>query len=189
MAASLSCGLSAADGAHLAVYGERMSETGAAVRVVVMRHGHAEPRSASVSEWERTLTPRGRAEAAYLGEVLRGGECRPGLLLHSPLVRAMQTAEIVAAACGAALRVAQELALDAPVGPVATLIERERGGAAVLGLVGHNPRLEELVAVLCPDVRGRGVSLGTGEAVVIEVAAGARAAGGGVAAARIRLAD
>lgn len=148
-----------------------------ALRLLIIRHGKAEPAAPTGREWDRRLVARGEAEAGYVGNALRDAALRPTRLLHSPLVRATQTAMIISRACGCSCERAEELALDAPLAPVLARIAAARGegvsAGGVLALVGHNPRLEELAALVCEDVRGRGLELRTGEALVIDFAGGA----------------
>src|SRR5580765_1210383 len=66
------------------------------MRVTLIRHAEAgddAPRDES-----RALTVRGRADARRLGRVLARRGVRFSAIVTSPLVRAVQTAEIVAAA-------------------------------------------------------------------------------------------
>ena len=66
------------------------------MRVTLIRHAEAgddAPRDES-----RALTVRGRADARRLGRALARRGVRFTLIVTSPLVRAVQTAEIVAAA-------------------------------------------------------------------------------------------
>ncbi len=156
-----------------------MSDEGLrSLRLLIIRHGKAEPAAPSGREWDRRLVARGEAEAAFVGRAMCERALRPTRLLHSPLVRATQTAEIISRGCGCACERADELTLDAPLAPLLELIAAARGGVvrerdAVLALVGHNPGLEELAALVCVDLRGRGFALRTGEALVIDFGAGA----------------
>lgn len=156
-----------------------MSERGlGSLRLLIIRHGKAELAAPSGREWDRRLVARGEAEAEFVGRGLRDPALKPTRLLHSPLVRATQTAQIISQACGCACERADELTLDAPLGPVLEVIAAVRVGVAgergaVLALVGHNPRLEELAALVCQGLRGRGFALRTGEALVIDFTIGA----------------
>jgi phosphohistidine phosphatase len=70
--------------------------------VFLIRHGHAD---AGEPDEARPLSARGKAEARAVAETLsRHGE-PPVLVLTSPLLRARQTAEEIASATSAKLRV------------------------------------------------------------------------------------
>ncbi|HND29845.1 MAG TPA: histidine phosphatase family protein [Myxococcota bacterium] len=62
--------------------------------VALLRHGIAEDRAPT--DYHRRLTPRGRYELDRLLDHLVRIPWRPGIILSSPLVRADQTAEMVA---------------------------------------------------------------------------------------------
>jgi phosphohistidine phosphatase len=66
------------------------------VRVYLCRHAKAGP---GEPDGARELTGKGRRQAAELGERLASLPEPPVVVLSSPLVRARQTAEAIAAAC------------------------------------------------------------------------------------------
>jgi len=68
-------------------------------RLYLMRHGHApSPSEAGVAtEALRPLSEKGRSDARRIAAELVKRGARPALILHSPLARAVQTAQ--AAAC------------------------------------------------------------------------------------------
>lgn len=114
-------------------------------RVLLMRHGEAVDASVTLSDDARYLTPRGRRVSRAVAAWLAANE-RPSQIVTSPLVRATQTAEIVAAALGAesvtvsrALATGDLRALQAAV--------REGPEASVL-FVGHEPTLSAWVEAL-----------------------------------------
>ena len=114
--------------------------------IYLLRHAEAEAMAAS--DAARRLTAKGEAQAERAGKFCRRHGIRPGIILSSPVTRALQTAEIVAgcledveltgvpwAACG----MSPAEALD------------ELGGydkfSSVM-LVGHQPDLGRLAAAL-----------------------------------------
>ena len=67
------------------------------VRVHLLRHAHA----GDAFEWIgnddlRPLTKKGRRQSERLGAFLEAHDVRPDVIVSSPKVRALQTAEIVA---------------------------------------------------------------------------------------------
>jgi phosphohistidine phosphatase SixA len=64
------------------------------MRLYLVRHGEAEP---AADDELRELTPAGRGSVARLAEVCVAAGVRVDEIRHSPLVRARQTAEILAA--------------------------------------------------------------------------------------------
>ena len=117
-----------------------------------MRHGHspAAPEAKVAKDALRPLSERGRRDAARMAQELvsRGG--KPALLLHSPLLRARQTAELVARELGDGVRAEEFQALDNTLAPD-ELLERllgRAGRAADVLAIGHNPQLAELAALI-----------------------------------------
>jgi phosphohistidine phosphatase len=82
------------------------------VLVFLIRHAHAD---AGEPDEARPLSPRGQMEARAIAETLSQHDEPPVLVLTSPLLRARQTAEEIASASSAELRV------EAALGPGTTL--------------------------------------------------------------------
>src|SRR3569623_1874840 len=68
--------------------------------VLLIRHAAAFAETLAVRVPNRHLTAEGRAQARALGDRLRWHDCEPTLIWSSPLVRAIQPAELVALALG-----------------------------------------------------------------------------------------
>jgi phosphohistidine phosphatase SixA len=83
------------------------------VQVFLVRHAEAVPETLQLRDPHRHLTAHGRAQARALGDRLRWHDCAPTKIWSSPLVRAVQTAELVAIGLGieAAVEVVPDLAL------------------------------------------------------------------------------
>jgi phosphohistidine phosphatase SixA len=123
-------------------------------RLYLMRHGHApSPADAGVkTDALRPLSEKGRRDARRMAEeiVKRGG--KPALVLHSPLLRAVQTAQ--AAAAVLKTEALSFPPLDNTLPPDAALERlRARAGAAddVLA-VGHQPQIGEIATLLTADI-------------------------------------
>lgn len=67
---------------------------------------HAEAQSGGKSDFERTLSYAGKLCAIKLGEKLRSLGLMPDLIITSPAIRALHTAQIIANALDATKRVA-----------------------------------------------------------------------------------
>jgi phosphohistidine phosphatase len=117
-----------------------------------LRHGIAADRA----EWEgddaaRPLTQKGRDSLANVGSTMAGLGLEFGLILTSPLLRARETAEIVARR----LRVPDRLKEEPRLGPGfdllrlrAILKEGQDGDKSALLLVGHEPDFSQTVSEL-----------------------------------------
>jgi len=97
----------------------------------------------------RHLTPIGRQQARGIGDRLRWHDCTPTHIWASPLVRTVQTAELVAAAIGTGIAVEAVPALapdENPRDAAAALAALPRDAAVLV--VGHEPGLSGLGALL-----------------------------------------
>lgn len=110
--------------------------------VLLCRHAHAVP---SDPDAARELSPAGREQAEALGRRLAARTEIPVLVLSSPLVRARQTAEAIAAATGAPLRIEERLA---PGATAAALVAALAGESGPVATVGHQPDCSEIAVAL-----------------------------------------
>jgi phosphohistidine phosphatase len=116
--------------------------------VFLVRHAHAEPGD---PDELRPLSARGRDEARALAERLAAHPTPPSLVVTSPLLRARETAEAIAAATGAELRVDERLAPGATADSVRSRVGREQAPVAV---VGHQPDFSQIAIELTGDDPG-----------------------------------
>jgi phosphohistidine phosphatase len=120
-------------------------------RLILFRHGKAEPDSASGEDFDRRLAPRGVAESAETGEALARLGLAPDVALVSPAARARETwAAAEAAFPKAELRLEPGL-YNADSGAVRQAAEAAGRGCGTLMVVGHNPGLQELTARLLKE--------------------------------------
>jgi phosphohistidine phosphatase len=113
------------------------------VRFYLVRHARAEPKGPG-DDASRRLSPEGRERfAAHASRVA------PRLALSriatSPLARARETADLLGAASGAP--VAEELALASGASSGREILALGRRVGAGGALVGHNPELQEALAL------------------------------------------
>jgi phosphohistidine phosphatase SixA len=110
------------------------------VRLFLVRHAHSDPGD---PDELRPLSERGRREARALGERLAAAQ--PELVLASPLLRARETADAVARAAGAELRVDDRLG---PGASAESLLAAAAGGGATVVAVCHQPDCSEIALEL-----------------------------------------
>lgn len=125
-----------------------MSPAGALVELCLLRHAHAGDAAHWLDDDDlRPLTDRGRGQADRIGRLLVAASYRPDAVIASPLVRARDTAEIVAGHLGAAVSV------DARLGGPLDLAALDRilldgGNPRRPLLVGHDPDFSEIASTL-----------------------------------------
>ena len=113
-----------------------------------LRHGRAEQHSEG-PDAERRLTKKGTHELEGAGPLWRRLKLRPEVILSSPLVRAVQTAEIARAELElkAKLQTDERLAPGASWDRMAQAMADHHEAARVM-FVGHNPDFEDAVELL-----------------------------------------
>lgn len=109
--------------------------------VVLLRHAHAEP-DAGGGDFERTLSARGRADAARVGQHLVESGLKFARVLCSPARRTRETLSLALPGIEATF---EPSIYEALPGTLAGLVD---AGPDPVLLVGHNPGLEQLVAFL-----------------------------------------
>lgn len=144
------------------------------MKLYILRHGDAgEPGEAKVKDGERPLTPKGIQRTKQLAEKLRQMEISFDAILSSPLVRAKETAEIIA----------RELKFDGkveltdsltPSGNMENLVRQLtmlRPSPKNVLLVGHEPYLSGFISLLCTGGPGMGLEMKKGGLCRLEVEA------------------
>jgi phosphohistidine phosphatase len=117
--------------------------------IYLVRHGMAETLSPTVPDGKRHLTPAGRDVMARVARGLSRLEASPSLILTSPMVRAVETAEILRSAFAAAVALEQCDAL-APGSARSAIFDAlsEHADDEEIILVGHEPTMGELASHL-----------------------------------------
>lgn len=121
------------------------------MNLFLMRHGVAvEPGTAGYgNDADRPLTPKGRRKLRRAAETMKALDLSFDLILSSPLLRARQTAVILAKALDAKdrLELSASLAPGAPARTILECLHRLPMPEDVL-LVGHEPGLSQLISLL-----------------------------------------
>lgn len=150
------------------------------MKLYVMRHGPAHDDSPSGRDADRALTVSGRERVAAVAKALVEGGEAPFSILSSPLVRALETAEIVAevthlsrrsredgkakrAGATGEIEIRRELGMGTE--KLGLLAELVRAGRKRVMIVGHEPDLSMLVMSLV----GKELESGMGKGMVVGV--------------------
>ena len=117
--------------------------------LLLLRHAKAEPLGSSGRDFDRPLAPRGHEDAKRVGRALAAMKIVPDAIVTSSAVRAKETAEGVAKACGFEGSLRETRALYDTAGETwLTVLATLPSSADVALLVAHNPGIEELAAEL-----------------------------------------
>ena len=131
--------------------------------VYLLRHGRAETAGPGIDEEDRRLTKRGREEIAAAGRWMATQGLRFDLIAASPLVRAQETATIIAENLGEKDRLVTWKVL-APGGipdTVCHLIGKHPEVRSIL-LVGHEPLLSALISHIITEDENAAIAMSKG---------------------------
>jgi phosphohistidine phosphatase len=120
-------------------------------RLILFRHGKAEPESESGEDFDRRLAARGSRESAAMGWQLADLGFRPDLVLVSPAARTRETWAAVEPCFPRAEARFEEELYHADSGSVRQEVERAGAGVGTVMVVGHNPGLQELAVQLLTE--------------------------------------
>jgi phosphohistidine phosphatase len=128
-------------------------------RLILLRHGEAEPRAASGRDIDRALTAHGKVEAHEAGERLAAAGMRPDMVLVSAARRAKETwAEAALSLAGGEVAHRPDL-YAAPLDAILAAAEAEPADTVLV--VAHNPGLLELALALAPQADALRIGLPT----------------------------
>lgn len=119
------------------------------MELFIIRHGVAEDASKSGRDFDRALTSEGKERIEATARALEKLELEFDIALTSPLVRARETAQIIADRCEPKLRVLECAPLTSGLDSKGLFDELKNHGAnSKLLLAGHEPDLSRLISTL-----------------------------------------
>lgn len=120
--------------------------------ILVMRHAKSSWDDESMPDQDRPLNKRGKHDAPRMGDLLKTEGLLPDLIISSSAKRAQSTVELVAEAADytGEIRWDDSLYATGPEAYVAVMRTLPDDVGKVM-VVGHNPGLEELVAMLTDE--------------------------------------
>ena len=118
-------------------------------RLVLFRHGKAEPAEHGRKDRDRRLAERGRRSAPLVGDYLAHHALVPDFVLCSPALRTRETWRLAAERLPASPRLQEDDRLyGAEARELLDLLRQTADEVGTLLMVGHNPGLEELADLL-----------------------------------------
>jgi len=119
------------------------------IELGILRHADAgDPYAWQGDDAVRPLSKKGRRQAERLGSFLASIGYAPDVLITSPKVRALETAELVGAALGTVVAVDERLAFGFGIDELAATLSAA-GMPARPVIVGHDPDFSALLSDLC----------------------------------------
>ncbi len=141
------------------------------MKLVFVRHGAAIDKGPGVSEESRYLTPEGRVYFRKTARTMLKNGIEPSLILTSPLIRAVQTADILAETLSYSgpFLVRDELRPGFAMRSLVRLLTDYHSGDELI-LVGHEPDLSGIVSQLLSLPGGFAFKKGTAIRVKLDPA-------------------
>ena len=143
------------------------------MELYVIRHAIAQPlgQQNDFTDEKRALTSEGRDRMREAVKGLRKLEIEFDLMLTSPLVRAVETAEIVALGLGFGKKEIEQTANLAPGASADELFVRikRRTGTESIALIGHQPDLGGLISTIVYGDDRLAIQLKKGSVCLINV--------------------
>lgn len=115
--------------------------------LILLRHAHAETATAGQADLDRPLSAEGLAEAEAAGKWLAEQKLVPDCVLCSPARRSRETLEAVLGVVGYVEQRIEDSIYEAEPGTLIALADAHADIDRLM-LVGHNPGLEQLAALM-----------------------------------------
>lgn len=121
--------------------------------LILLRHAHAESAAIGQDDIDRPLSRQGLAEAEAAGKWLQAHNLSPDRILCSPARRTRETLEQVLQVTGFIEQRQESRIYNATPGTLMQVADEHRECPRLM-LVGHNPGLEQLAALLSSGQSG-----------------------------------
>jgi phosphohistidine phosphatase len=116
-------------------------------KIIFIRHGKAEDESSGISDFERSLTLKGKVTSGLMARKLVEKEKSPGIIITSPAFRALETALIFAGEYGISAdniimnsNIYYKMSLQNLLAILSGINEDEQ----IVTLFGHNPSFTQI---------------------------------------------
>jgi phosphohistidine phosphatase len=123
-------------------------------KIVFVRHGRAEDSVNEISDFERSLTVKGKIISKQMARRFMEKENDPGLMITSPAFRALETAFIFAGEFGVKpdnIKVDSSLYYKSGMKALFDTLSKIDDGIGIITLFGHNPAFTEMPDRLCAN--------------------------------------
>jgi phosphohistidine phosphatase len=123
-------------------------------RLIFVRHARAEDQASGITDFERSLTVKGKMVARQMAKRFREKESDPGLLITSPAFRSLETAYIFAGEFGIKyekIRIESSIYFKSGLKILFDMLQSIGDENDTLTLFGHNPSFTEIPDRLCKD--------------------------------------
>jgi phosphohistidine phosphatase len=121
-------------------------------KLIFIRHGRAEDQAAEISDFERSLTLKGKMISKQTAQRFRELENSPGIMITSPAFRALETALIFAEEFGVApekILIDSNLYYKMNLNYLRQILSNINEDCDSVTFFGHNPSFSDIAYNLC----------------------------------------
>jgi len=119
-------------------------------KLVIIRHGKSDWEDTTLDDYDRPLTGRGLTDAPFMGNFLHQKGLIPDIIMSSPALRAIQTAELIAKEVKYAKQIfPNQYIYEAYVNTLQEIVSYIHDDNDTVFLIGHNPGVSALAYMLC----------------------------------------
>jgi phosphohistidine phosphatase len=123
-------------------------------KLIFIRHGRAEDQVPEITDFERSLTTKGKQHSKLMARILKSKEKDPGMVITSPAFRAIETAIIFCREFDVSpdkLVILSDLYFDFGPEGFVPFIARQNDDEYTITIFGHNPLITEMAAFFAAD--------------------------------------
>jgi len=118
-------------------------------KLVIIRHAKSDWEDTSLDDYDRPLTERGFSDAPFMGRFLKEKGLLPDLIISSPALRAINTAELIAKEVNYEKIISpNQYIYEAYVNTLQDIVSFINDENDTVFLVGHNPGVSALAYML-----------------------------------------
>jgi len=123
-------------------------------KIIFVRHGRAEDLVSGITDFERSLTTKGKIISKQMATRFREIENDPGQIISSPAFRALETALIFAGVLGSNpdnIMIDSDIYHKSGIKILFDLLPKIDNSINTITLFGHNPSFTEMPDRLCTE--------------------------------------
>lgn len=123
-------------------------------KLIFIRHGKAEDQVPEITDFERSLTSKGKQHSMLMARILKSKEKDPGTVISSPAFRAIETAIIFCREFDVSpdkLEIRSDLYFGLEPEEFIPFIAGHNDEAYTITIFGHNPLITEMAAFFAAD--------------------------------------
>ncbi len=123
-------------------------------KLIFIRHGKAEDQVAEISDFERSLTTKGKSQSKLMAQLLASKEKDLGLVITSPAFRAIETAMIFGKEFNKNpddIKISSDLYFMLEQDSFLSFFSSQSDDTDTITLFGHNPLISEMPSFLAAD--------------------------------------